>query len=66
MINLLFWGVLVWAIVSLLGFRSHPEPKSGEEERNDHPNRYLEIVKERYAKGEINKREYDALRKELS
>ena len=54
----LFWGVVIlfvlWLIREVTGTGSNQ------------PNRVLEILKERYAKGEINKEEFEAKKKDLS
>ncbi len=55
----LLWGALigliVWAIIRLTK-RGGPEPKP----------HHLEIARERYAKGEISKEEFEQIRKDLS
>jgi len=54
---LLFWGLIIFAIVSLdRGFSS----KTG------HSEDALEILKKRYARGEIDKTEFDAKRRDLN
>ncbi len=50
----LFWGIIICAIVLLL--------------RNNHGHkgdRSLEIIKERYAKGEITKEQFELMKKDL-
>ncbi len=63
----LFWGLIIWAIFALLrgghagccgGFMGHHHGEG----RGD---RALEILKERYAKGEISKEEFERMKKEL-
>jgi putative membrane protein len=60
---LLFWGLVVFAVVSLIsGFfskTSHPNSPEG------HSDDALEILKKRYARGEIDKAEFDAKRRDL-
>jgi len=60
---LLFWGLIIFAIVSLI---------SGFFSKTDHPNTpvahsedALQILKKRYARGEIDKTEFDAKRRDL-
>jgi putative membrane protein len=60
----LFWTLATWFIVSLVsrqdagrGERSHPETP-----RDEAP---IEIVKRRYARGEISHEEYEQMRREL-
>ena len=52
---LLFWGLIIWLIATFI--KSATGKDSGEEP--------LAILKKRYAKGEITKKQYDAMRKEL-
>jgi putative membrane protein len=56
---ILFWGIIigliVWAITRF-------SKRDGSESRNN----ALDIAKERYAKGEISKEEFDQLKKDLS
>jgi len=58
-----FWGLIialvVWAVKELTGHRSSGREQS---ERRDP----LDIAKERYAKGEIPKDEFDKIKKDLS
>jgi putative membrane protein len=60
---LLFWIAVIWLVV--WGIRTlvrREGPKSGTSEKRDP----LEIAKERYAKGQISKEEYDQIKKDLS
>lgn len=52
---ILFWGLVIYGIIALL--------KNGNS--SDKRNRSLEILKERYAKGEITKGEFDSMKKDL-
>jgi|SRR3989338_203862 len=52
---LLFWGVLIWLVVMLVG-----AAQSGK--KDDDPST---ILKRRYASGEISKKQYEELKKEL-
>ncbi len=58
-----FWGLIialvVWVVRSLTDHRSSGREPS---ERRDP----LDIAKERYAKGEINKEEFDRIKKDLT
>ena len=58
------WGLIIWAVITLVsklggGQSSQPGPSRREESP-------LDIVKQRYARGEISKEEYDRLRADLS
>ena len=55
---LVFWALVVTALV--LGIRWLA--RQGHQER---PDRALDILRERYARGEINKEEFDARRRDL-
>lgn len=63
---LLFWGIIIWGIfASVRGVsgqgccgRGHGEHKHGEKTA-------LDILRECYAKGEINKEEFEAKKKDL-
>lgn len=52
----LFWGAFIWLIVWLINKSREPEQK----EKTP-----LQIAKERYAKGEITKKHFDEMKKDL-
>lgn len=53
-----FWLVVIWLIVAAVrGFSMH--------QSYPHSHRALDILKERYAKGEIDRNEYVARKKDL-
>jgi putative membrane protein len=56
-----FWGLVIWGIVLLV--RGLTSAGGGESSRQD--TSALEIIKRRYAKGEINKEEYEEKKKDL-
>ncbi len=60
---ILFWGVVLLGFIALVKFLSggngSVQPKNGEGKSA------TEILKERYAKGEIDKNEFDAKMKDL-
>ncbi len=60
---LLFWGLIVFIIVSLvtgsLSGAKHPRAPAGQSDDA------LEILKKRYARGEIDKTEFETLRRDL-
>jgi putative membrane protein len=57
----IFWVVLI--IVGFLLFRQYSKVKKGSEDKGSTP---LDILKQRYAKGEINKEEYETRKRDLS
>src|SRR3989338_4227224 len=52
---LLFWGVLIWLVVTLIN-----AGQSGKKEEDP-----SSILKKRYASGEISKKQYGEMKKEL-
>lgn len=54
---LLFWGAVIWLIVTLVNSAS----KGGHEESGSP----VEILKKRFAKGELTKKQYEEMKKEL-
>jgi len=55
----LFWGAIIALVV--WGIKKATERGSTNEKKNP-----LDIAKERYAKGEISKEEFDKIKKDLS
>lgn len=57
---LVFWGFVVWGIIALArgGGHHHVEAMHGSDSS-------LEILKRRYASGEINKDEYEQKKKDI-
>src|SRR3989338_6662337 len=56
---LLFWILLILGVVALLRYLG----RSGQQQENKTP---LEILKKRYAGGEINKKEFEEMKKDLA
>lgn len=58
----LFWGLVIWGIVSLVrGNLGNGHTHCG----GTHEKSVLDILKERYAKGEIDKEEFESKKKDL-
>lgn len=56
---LIFWGAIIFFIVWLVkGNANHKEP-------NNKSDSAINILKERYVKGEINKEEFEAKKKDI-
>src|SRR3989338_2072427 len=53
---LLFWGIIIWLIVTLI---------STSQSNKNEPDS-LTILKKRYAKGEITKKQYESMKKEIN
>lgn len=52
---LLFWGVLIWLVVTFIN-----AAQLGKKEEDS-----LNILKKRYASGEISKKQYEEMKKEI-
>jgi putative membrane protein len=65
-LNILFWalviGLIVWLVSSLAAGRMTSRLSSGTVTPAEAP---LDILKKRYARGEITKPEYDEMRRDL-
>jgi putative membrane protein len=59
---IIFWIALIWFILWLLKRNKYPDLSTDKE--SDSKNA-LEILKERYARGEITKKEYEEMKKEI-
>ncbi|MDO8687858.1 MAG: SHOCT domain-containing protein, partial [Dehalococcoidales bacterium] len=59
---ILFWGLVIWGIVAL----ARGVSQSGGTASSSQSDSALEILKKRYARGEINKEEYEARKKDLT
>jgi putative membrane protein len=63
LIMLTFWVLVIVALFAAIRWLVHQGADSGREPRRDSA---LEILRERYARGEIGKEEFDAKRRDLS
>jgi len=50
---LVFWGLIIWLVIWLIKTYSKPSESA------------LEILKKRYANGEMSKREFDQIKKDI-
>ena len=53
---ILFWGFIIWIVVTLIN--------TGQSNKNDNSDS-LTILKKSYAKGEITKKQYEEMKKEV-
>ncbi len=58
---ILFLGLIIWAVVALA--RGSSESRGTDSSKADSA---LEVLKERYARGEINKEEYEEKKKDIA
>ena len=57
---IIFWGLVIWGIVALV--RGLSGSRDSDSSKTDSA---LEVLKKRYARGEINKEEYEEKKKDL-
>jgi putative membrane protein len=63
-IGIIFWVLLICLIVGLI--RHFVSNREESEDSGESSNRALEILKERYAKGEISHQEFDKIKKDIA
>ncbi len=62
----IFWGLVIWAIFALVRGVSGRGCCGHDHGENKHrENNALDILKERYAKGEVNKEDFEKMKKDL-
>ena len=64
-----FWGLIIWAIVALVrggSLNGHGCEHDHADAAHGKDKPPLEILKERYAKGEIDKKEFEEKKKDLN
>lgn len=65
---LLFWVLIIGGVVLLAARLLERNPSTmgpGNQDRNSSGDRALDILRERYARGEITKEQYDQMRRDL-
>lgn len=63
---LLFWGLIIWVVIALIRGSFGKGHTCGHDHGDGaHKKSPVDILKERYAKGEINKEEFEAKKKDL-
>ncbi len=61
----LFWGLVIWAIVALVRGPSHHDDSAACWGHPEHSDSALEVLKRRYASGEIGKEEYEQKKRDM-
>ena len=60
--GIIFWGLIIWAVVALIrGAAWYRDPDSS----YSRPDSALEVLKRRYARGEISREEYEEKKRDL-
>ena len=57
-IMLLFWGAIIWLVISLIN--------AGTKKSEETPESALDILRKRYARGEVTKKQYLEMETELT
>ena len=52
---ILFWGLVIWVIIKLVNNKGITEKRKP-----------IDIIKERYAKGELTKKQFEFMKKDLA
>lgn len=60
LVMVVFWGLVIFGIVALVSWA-----RRGENRRAEHGESSLEILKRRYARGEIDKSEFEEKKRDL-
>ncbi len=61
-VMVLFWGLIIWGIIALTRGAWHG---CGTHSHSEHMDSALDVLKRRYARGEINKEEFEEKKKDL-
>lgn len=62
----IFWGLVIWAILALVrGGLGHSCCGHNHDENKRKESNAVDVLKERYAKGEISKEDFERMKKDL-
>ena len=64
--GIIFWVLIFLLIVGLVRWYLKDNGSDEEDDDEESSNRALDILKERYAKGEISSREFEKMKKEIA
>ncbi|MBI4298507.1 MAG: SHOCT domain-containing protein [Chloroflexi bacterium] len=59
----IFWVLVIWAVIALVQGLSRPGSSNVESSQQDSA---MEVLKRRYARGEISKEEYEEKKRDLA
>ncbi len=65
-LNIIFWVVIIWLIVAVMRGRTWHNCGPGGCHHNNKEDDSMSILKERYAKGEITKEDFERMKKDLA
>jgi putative membrane protein len=61
------WPILFWIVIAIVITKMIRQPKEGREQREESSRQTpLEILKGRYVKGEISKKEFEEMKKDIA
>jgi len=64
--GMIFWILFICLIVGLVRWFVSGNHKGGQVDEEENPDKALDILKERYAKGEITKKEFLEMKKDIA
>jgi putative membrane protein len=63
---IIFWVVIIWAIIAVVRAFTNGHPCGGHREHRGHEeDQAMKTLRDRYAKGEISKEQFEQMKKDL-